>query len=397
MDLAINNTGLFESLIVQHEDSLRKLSADPTLASTKEFKAFLEAYDTAVSSSVAKIAGNSIIDRISYGNQSLKSVYMLIGAKIAEAKKTGQPIDKKALKANLVKVIKGQDQYWFRNFWNIFELKNQLDILATNPIGDPRVLEFATKTSKVLEDIFNIWDTQFKTAGTGFYYNLPVTGTKGSKLITIDKEAHLDNLENLYIDMAPEGPYFLYETEFNEVATVIPAPVATPPAPAPAPPPVSPAQLRSAITARKAYSQLVDLSDDTKLTNIFNTLTEIENDLLSAEAKGISAESAKDFRTALEKFQTLFDKSKKKDAGLVTDKLIEFLTSAEQTGDTTYLEFFNDITPLRVFQILFFNTAPFTLNEAKSAIEDYAIGMFASDPLKLGNYSLLIENFTTNC
>lgn len=156
VDLAINNTGLYESLIIQNESILQKLSKDPKLAANKQFKEFLESYDSAVSAGVNKIAGNSIIDRIAYGNQSLKSVYVLIAANIDQAKKSGKAIDRKALKADLVKAIKAGDQYWFRPFWNIFELQSQLDTLSKNPAARPEIIDFATKTAKVLEDIFTV-------------------------------------------------------------------------------------------------------------------------------------------------------------------------------------------------------------------------------------------------
>lgn len=201
--------------------------------------------------------------------------------------------------------------------------------------------------------------------------------------------------------MVPEGPYFLYDTEFNEA-------VSTPPTPGPAPAPVStsalvapstttpPATIRSAIKVHHAYSPLVDISDDTKLTQIFNTLSEIENDLKSAEAQGISAGSAIAFRTALEKFQTLFDKSKKKDAGLVTDKLIEILAEAEKSGDITYLQFFDAMTPIRLYELLFNSSATFTLSDAKDIIEQQLMSFFRTDP-NLAEYLTLHENFTTNC
>ncbi len=107
IELAVKNPELYNSLIVENEKKLNTLSADKTLSSDTQFKEFLQEYDTVVKSAVSKIAGNSIIDRIAYGNEALKSVYRLIGNKVAEAQKTKKPLDKAQLRQALISDIKG--------------------------------------------------------------------------------------------------------------------------------------------------------------------------------------------------------------------------------------------------------------------------------------------------
>jgi hypothetical protein len=110
IELAIKNPELYNLLLIENEKKLNGLSSDKTIAANPDFADFLHEYDSTIKSAVNKIAGNSILDRISYGNDALKSVYRLIGNKVAEAQKSKKPIDRAELRQALISDIKGNKE-----------------------------------------------------------------------------------------------------------------------------------------------------------------------------------------------------------------------------------------------------------------------------------------------
>lgn len=279
VNLAVKKPDLFEALLVSSQKSLEGLLTDVDTKNDPSLIAFVEDYKNEMAKAVQKVGGNNIIERISYNNTYLKAIYEFIGTTVAEAKKSGKPLEMDALKrAVIVEIKKGDNKKWFYHFWNIFAFEQQMSNLALNPRAATPLQKFAETTSDILNEIFAHWDQALKDSNSGIYYNLPLTGITGTRGFFVDPDAAEDNAENLYTDMAPEGPYLLLNTVFGNPIIAAPSTTTTPTTTTPVPvtptivPPTPISTLSS--TTSKLQSNLFDSTFSASSTKAFtDTIT----------------------------------------------------------------------------------------------------------------------------
>lgn len=226
INLAIAKPELYEKLLKPTEDILAKQAGfDKFFKDNKEsLDSILSTFYSIVSSSVKKIAGETMIDKITLANNQLKEVYAIILSTVLDAKKTSTSIDRAELKNKLVATIKnGGNSRWFYDFWHLFQLENILEnqVYKQSIRGIDAIAKFAEDAGKTITEMIDFWDKEFEELSKvkgylqGVYYNVPIKGVKGTKFTELDPYAFHLNEEYLYTDMAPEGPYFLLNSELS--------------------------------------------------------------------------------------------------------------------------------------------------------------------------------------
>jgi hypothetical protein len=284
--------------------------------------------------------------------------------------------------------------------------------LAENPKTLAPIKEFADSTLDALNSIFKLWDTALQSSG-GVYYNLPVRGEKGVKgVFKIDRAAHEDNLKNLYVDMAPEGPYFLLETDFSEPSTIATPVAPVTPAPSPAPvitpaPIIAPGtqqiagDLKMMNSVHPNYSPIMDISTLSlnKQKTIAETLSAIQNHLNDATSDD-DFTLVTNLKNAFELTKSLINEKTNKDAHMVLNKLIDLFSADPDDLSLELVILFRELTPNKMYQILFkdsLQTGTFDANNAKDLLDSYIMDNFISNPSLLGSLMGIPETFTTKC
>ncbi len=212
--------------------------------------------------------------------------------------------------------------------------------------------------------------------------------------------------------MAPEGPYFLFETDFSEPASVSSKPAPTPPAPSPAPAttpaaPTAPVvtqtagDLKAMNAAHPNYSPIMDISTSNlnKQKVIAETLSAIQNHLNDATSDD-DFTLVTNLKNAFEKTKTLIDEKTNKDAHMVLNKLIDLFSAEPADLSQEHVALFRELTPNNVYQMLFkdsLQAGAFDLNNAKDLLDSYIMDNFITNPSLLGTLMGLPETFTTKC
>ncbi|MGV8961979.1 MAG: hypothetical protein ACOH2V_01180 [Candidatus Saccharimonadaceae bacterium] len=280
--------------------------------------------------------------------------------------------------------------------------------MSDNPRVIAPVKAFADETLKVINDIFGHWEQALADSKHGIFYNMPIEGIKGTGGIQISANAASENLENLYIDMAPEGPYLLLNTDFEGSAVITPTVPTTPVAPViqnqPAAPVQTPPVAPVSITTHKLFSNL--MSSNTPEATTSTLIKGIEAKMINL--KGITDgilynQGLKEIFASLKK---LVSAKTQKDVSRLINSIITSLDveavnyAADDESPLPVTEFIRDAMGMDKFYNVIFKSTADPSNFNLSAIRDILMEEIKNMPdmsLML-DYADIIDQITqTNC
>lgn len=206
ISLAVKKPELFNKFFEDGQSILdetrKKMSSDSRI------KDIIEKYIPKIKS----MFDSDLLENVTYYSKdkpgALREVYTLIKNELEIYKKTNKPISESELKKKLnEKIQRNPDKkYWFSRFWNLFSFKNEVDAIVSIAEAEPNkyfdeIIELHKQYKNTLEAIINFWKAEFSDK---FYYNVPIT-ISGKSFVGKNIDS---NLNNTYITLTPESPYF---------------------------------------------------------------------------------------------------------------------------------------------------------------------------------------------
>lgn len=195
ISLAVDEPALFDKFFKNGTDILEK-----TAEGLSKHKEFILEYLSVFKGEFEKDLLSHITYSKSDSEDKLRDVFKLIRDTVAAYTKDNKPINKTALRKELLEKVRG-NKLWFVKFWNFFNFRNTLDQIINNEEVLDDIRSNYRDFASTMDKIINYWKNKFPE---GVYYNVPIQTLAGGGYQI--KRTKFD-LQYLYTNLSPEGLY----------------------------------------------------------------------------------------------------------------------------------------------------------------------------------------------